>query len=135
MKFRARIKDARGSTWWEDFNDSEVTDEQTAQAASRSIVTRFNETLRPGELQRTLLAVSIGDGGAHEAHRFSKTNLVTIMERGRLYDALRCSRCGVTGKRFGVEGIRRDFQYKARAFEFCDTARTLLAKRAMKAKA
>ena len=36
-------------------------------------------------------------------HNFQKQNLVTVKSGGRMYDVLKCSKCGIKGKRFGVD--------------------------------
>lgn len=36
-------------------------------------------------------------------HNFDKQNLVTQKTGGRMYDTLRCKKCGITGKRYGLD--------------------------------
>lgn len=53
-------------------------------------------------------------------HDWKKINLVTISKRGRLYDAYRCKRCGITGKRFGLDDIVvRDKKYWNKKYFYC----------------
>jgi hypothetical protein len=35
-------------------------------------------------------------------HKFEKTNLITITKGGKIYDEMKCSGCGLTGKRYGI---------------------------------
>jgi hypothetical protein len=139
MKFRIKVRDERGKEWWEDYDKSDVHDLQSAESKGRELVQYFNDTLRPYEVPRSFLFAELtsnGDAGvlnsAHESHEWDKTNLVTVLERGRMYDTAVCTKCGITAKRFGVGDHYRDPQYKAKAFQHCDTARELLARRALK---
>lgn len=134
MEFKILVKDSR-SEWWEPYNKPEVVDLESAEEAGRGIVEYFNGSLRPGERPRTFIRAEMSNNGdAREPHEWEKTNLYTIMERGRSFDTARCKKCGVTAKRFGVGEPRLDSAFKAQVFRHCDTARTLLAKRAAKPK-
>lgn len=130
MKFKMQATDGK-QTWWEDYNKPEVTDQQSAERYAARMVEYFNSTLRPDEKPRTLLSVVFGEGKAKEKHDWQKLNLMTLSDnRGRTYDQMRCATCGVTGKRRGVdEGVMLDSEYRAKAFQACDTARALKAKR------
>ena len=48
-----------------------------------------------------------------------KTNLVTVMGVYGSYDVMKCVRCGITGKRYGLVDIKRDPKYKAKKYETC----------------
>lgn len=134
-EFRILVKDSR-IDWWESYNKPEVTDQASAEEEGRALVEYFNSTLRPGELKRTFIAAELSvNGDAHEKHKWEKTNLYTVMERGRGFDTAQCKKCGVNAKRFGVGGYVLDGQFKAKAFRHCDTARALLGKRAAKKRA
>jgi len=53
-------------------------------------------------------------------HKWEKVNLVTIDGKDGMYDKYRCTRCGITGKRFGLSNtIRRDKRYADSKYEFC----------------
>jgi hypothetical protein len=119
-----------------------VSATRRAPRRARDLIENFNDTLRPGELPRRLLKVVYlgkeGEGnarklrdGSREPHDWEKSSLVT--EVGG-YDRMKCSKCNITGRRYGLgdTGTRRDEAYRAKAFEYCDTARALLAKRAAK---
>lgn len=135
MNFRMQVTDG-SQTWWEDFNYPSVRSQQNAEDEANRMIERFNATLRPYEKPRTLLSVAFGEGDSEETkpmrvrHQWEKTNLITVKGRGgNYYDEMRCSNCGITGKRYGLGGVTPDSQYKAKAFLSCDTAKALLAKR------
>ena len=133
-EFEIRVKDSRAE-WREKFNKPEVVDQATAESVGRGLVQYYNDTLRPGERPRTFLGASLtSTGEVRESHEWEKTNSFTIMERGRPFDTAQCVKCGVTAKRFGLGEPTLDPQFRAQAFRYCDTARALLAKRAVKAK-
>lgn len=99
----------------------------------RTCVARFNDTLRPGESARDIVAVIVTDGVREQdvavAHVWRKTNLVTIIAGSRMYDTARCEVCGITGKRFGLSDITRDPAFKAAGYTTCNGAAALLARR------
>lgn len=138
MKYIMEVTDDRHEKpWTEDENDSEVNNDAEAFAAAQLMIDNFNAGLRPGERARTLLSavvVSDDESNAHESHDWHKTNAMTVSGRAGTYDTMRCERCFITGKRHGIsEVVKRDADYKAKAFEKCDTARAQLEKRRKKA--
>lgn len=53
-------------------------------------------------------------------HNFSKVNLVTIIKGRKNYDILKCSKCGVEGKRFGFsEELTISNKYPNSQIQFC----------------
>jgi hypothetical protein len=142
MKFKMLAKhagDPDSRAFWEEFDKPGVTDQASAQEAAEKLVENFNNTLRDGECARRLLKVVFlgreGEGYArklpreeHEEHDWRKSSLIT--ERGG-FDRMKCSKCEITGRRYGVGtgGIQREAPYKAKGFAHCDTARELLEKR------
>ena len=54
-------------------------------------------------------------------HEWEKTNLVTISDRSGIYDKMRCVRCRVTGKRFGLGqfGVKLDRKFLSAKYEHC----------------
>lgn len=139
MKFRIRVRDERGHEWWEDYNKSDVHDLSSAETKGRELVQYFNDTLRPYEVPRMFLLAELTANSdapvlndAHESHEWEKTNLTTVLKGGRMYDTAACKKCGITSKRFGVGGYTIDPKYNAKAFQYCDTSRELLANRATK---
>lgn len=107
-----------GTSWWEEYSDDDPEDH------AKSLVEFFNSTLRPGEKPRRLLQVEVLDE-AHQEHDWQKrTDGMSIRFRGKTVDLMRCSRCGVTGKRFGLSTVVKiDSKYRKKAFQLCHTAR------------
>lgn len=104
-------------------------------AWAAKLIANFNATLRPGEHKRTLDRIEVSDVDERSvrlSHDWHKTNAVTISDKHGIYDAMRCDQCGITGKRFGLEGVTRDKAFKAEAFDTCNGAKRLLEKRRAK---
>jgi hypothetical protein len=121
------VKDDR-STWTEEY-DKPAKDIAEARIVAEQMIENFNRYLRPYELPRTLVDVSVG-GNAVLAHEWQKMNLVTQVKGASSFDIMRCAQCGITGRRFGIgEDVKPDGQYRAKAFKSCDTAQALLARR------
>lgn len=130
MKFKMRVHNNKdGKEWDEEYNKPDAIDQASAEAVAQKLIDYFNSTLRPYESPRTLVSVTLGDGNASLPHEWHKTNLTTIMERGRQFDTAACSTCGITGKRYGLGDVTRDPEYKAKGYSSCDTAQVLLARR------
>ncbi len=124
MKFRIRVSDG-SSEWWESF-DENITN---AQQWAADTIQSFNDTLRLNELPRTLLDVEVVDVDTRAKHDWVKTNLTTIIQRGRIYDSYRCTCCGITGKRHGIGGLCLDPKFaRAKVYRRCDTAEKHLRK-------
>lgn len=127
MRFTMIVKNegADDSTAWEEHEDRAalLTREQCEQW-SRDTLARFNATLRSHERPRALVRVDFEDDSKSSAHDFIKQNGATIMRGNRSYDFYKCSRCGVTGKRFGLsEVVVLDKQYSANVYQDCQAAR------------
>ena len=117
MKFRVHIKSGKNK-WWEEFD----VDTDDPQKWAQETIDNFNHTLRPGEAKRSISKqVRILDIDSIRDHLWRKDSLVT--ESGG-YDRMSCSRCGITGKRYGLgqHGITRDKKYVGKKFKRCDDA-------------
>lgn len=98
----------------------------------KDIVANWNATLRPHESARTIDALRVTDildKDAHVEHDWHKTNLVTVMRGNLAFDTVRCNRCGITGKRYGLNGVTPDAAFKAQVFRTCNGAQAQLARR------
>lgn len=107
ISYTARIQEVDGyQNWTEDFSDL-VVDEMTPLRHCQFLMSRFNATLRPGEIAREVLRVRNNPlPTLLKQHNWKKKSLVT--EKGG-YDKYQCEDCGVTGKRWGlVEFITPD---------------------------
>lgn len=107
-QFTIRVKDVGTSddtAWDEQYN--KIVDDPQMWAVDT--IAKFNASLRPAEKARVLVSVTIESNGQPLQHSWSKTNAVTIIKGGRIYDTYVCTHCGATGKRLGVEeGVRVD---------------------------
>ena len=129
MKFKILVnhKDADIRTaWYETYNELTENPEQWA----KDTIEHFNATLRPGEKKRVLLDVIIIEVGNAKLHDWDKTiKGMSNIYRGRVYDAMYCKKCGITGKRFGLSHrVKIDSKYKKKVFRDCDTAKNYLDK-------
>jgi len=114
-------KGAPDSSAWEETLDVPRMPDDGAYDYAEAIIRRFNNTLKPGESPRALVDL-YEDIDAKEVieHDWEKTNLITINDRNGLYDAYRCCKCGITGKRFGLgRNVTRDGKYSAKKYENC----------------
>lgn len=139
MKFRIQVTDDRvfnGSIneWWENYDTSTSAPrnlpwEDDPQVWAQKTVDWFNRTLREGELPRRLLKVEIVDesGEALVSHSWDKVSLTGVsdprIKGGRIFDRMRCTRCGVTGKRYTLDHITIDSKYRAKKYQHCNWAK------------
>ena len=133
MKFRILVayRDEREEEepWWEEF-DKNVSD---VKRWARETIEWFNSYCSLGERARLLVRVEILDEKSQKEHSWEKQNLVTVISGGEIYDVMRCSVCGVTGKRHGlVEMVELDRKYKYKVYARCDTAFCHLEKKRIK---
>ena len=131
MKFRIRTKKVGTSddtAWWETYEK----DTQDPTQWGKDIIDYFNSTLHPGESARVFIEAEIIDEETGDPeHSWNKTNSVTIVKGSTNYDTVKCSRCGVTGKRYGLGRgtINFDRKFKPKVYERCDTAQAHLEKK------
>lgn len=123
MKFRILVNykdaDEDEDPWWETLEK----DTNNPQEYAENVVEKFNATLRPRERPRKLLDVEVLDPDAIKDHAWVKTNLITRTGPGGSYDQVKCSRCEVTGKRYGLGGVTLDPKYRrSKVYHRCDTA-------------
>lgn len=71
---------------------------------AEKVIANYNASLRPKEKPRKLVKVLWAKVVPDTAHRWVKSNLVTINKGGRMYDTALCERCGATSKRYGFAG-------------------------------
>jgi len=126
MRFTLQVTDG-GKEWSEEYDLSDVND---AQKWAKKTVKEFNETLQPGERARKILVVQVIDADTTPDHKWEKTNLYTLRTAGIPYDAYKCLRCGITGKRFTLDGgVARDRQFAAKVYARCDTTQQHLERK------
>ena len=89
------------STAWEEPMCEIVEDDVTIEQHAKDIVDNFNATLRPHEKAREFISAisTVKKENAVFPHDWRKVSLVT--EKGG-FDKMKCSRCGATGKRYGL---------------------------------
>jgi hypothetical protein len=120
MKFRICVKSQNREAWWEDYDL--VTDD--CQKWAEVTVANFNNTLKPFETPRELIAVEMITSGNEKFHDWSKlTSGMSVMFRGSVVDLMICKKCGITGKRRGINSsVIIDTKYKRKVYRNCDTA-------------
>ena len=119
-QFRVKVRNIGGTETWEEPYDKDVPD---VRAWANATIEQFNAHLRHGETPREVVDVIID--GESRTHNWEKTNLVTIVRGSRLYDTCRCTKCGITGKRFGLGSPIRDLKYKAAKYATCRVVGTI----------
>ena len=120
MRFRIKVRTSDMREWWEDYN----MDVKNPQKWAEETIKWFNTTLRPMEKPRTLLAVEVVDESNKGHHRWRKrTDGMSVDFRGETVDLMYCERCGITGKRHGLnKNVEIDSKYRKKAFQKCNTA-------------
>lgn len=58
-------------------------------------------------------------------HICMKQNLVTISKSGRMYDKMKCSLCGMEGKRYGFTHVEVLEKYKEENVHLCPNAKPI----------
>ena len=119
MRFTIRVK-SQSDEWNEEY-DKEVAD---PKVWAQQIVEGFNERLRPGELPRILLKVTISGPGRMEHQWAKRTGGMSVNFRGATVDLMYCSRCDITGKRYGFNShVKIDSKYRAKKYQECTNSR------------
>jgi len=120
--------------WSDDPQQPEVVENyeqecEDPEAWCLKIIDFFNSTLRPFERPRTLVRCEVEGAVPPYQHKWVKlTGEMSTTVRagpwsGRIYDGMRCEKCGITGKRYGLNSnIVRDTPFKKKVFLRCDTA-------------
>lgn len=121
MKFRIHCSDDRPLDWWEDY-EKPISD---AQKWAEGIIKYFNRTLKPGERPRTLLGVEVIEESNDDLHDWVKSSAgMSASFRGRIVDLMFCSKCGITGKRYGFSSnITLDAKYRKKVYRKCSDAK------------
>ena len=121
MKILMKVKKINNYYVWKEEYD--IDNSENAREYAEKMVNNFNNTLRQGESARQLVDIEIIDYNSVQKfnHDWEKTNLVTLSGRSGTYDTMRCSRCGITGKRYGLGGsVTRDSKYKSKKYDYCN---------------
>jgi len=97
-----------------------AVDQESAEKAAQDVIDRFNNTLRPGESERSVVRVKFV--GGYAGHDWRKSNLVTKQDSyGGMYDEYTCARCKVTSRRYGLtRTLVRDAKYKSQKYDSCE---------------
>lgn len=122
MKIKMTVKMINTGNIFDEEYDIENTN--IPQEYVNQLISNFNRTLRPMESPRELVNVEIIENESEVIykHAFVKQNLYTISSNNGTYDIVKCERCGVTGKRYGLTNIKRDAKYKAKIYDTCNGA-------------
>jgi len=126
MKFALHVRDETGpKVWVEHMELDYVNSQEEAEEVGCLTIAHFNATLGLGESPRTLVKVEVEEKtkGEVKDHEWEKTNLVTLRNDAYVlpYDTAKCSRCGITGKRFGLGArVCRDRKFLATVYDRCD---------------
>lgn len=119
MKFKIHVTDGT-EDWWEEYDKETVDPDEWG----RSIIEFFNSTLRPGEKPRTFLGSEVIDADNGKFHNWEKRlDGMSRVFRGHVVDIFYCTRCGITGKRYGFgPEPKHDAKFRKKVFQRCDTA-------------
>ena len=114
-------EDGSGYPWWEDYEEN-IKD---VQKWAKETISFFNKTIRPREKRRKLLQVVVIDKSNDNFHSWEKkTNGMSVKFRGQYCDLMYCTKCGITGKRFGLtSNVKIDSKYRKKVYKNCDIAK------------
>ncbi|WP_213505423.1 hypothetical protein [Paenibacillus faecis] len=117
-RIEIEVKNVGSKTTWKEQYD--CTGDPDTWAIN--LINEFNATLQSNEQPRELVGVKVlGDAPENVGkHEWRKENLITLVKGSMSYDKMRCEKCGITGKRFGLGGVKRDPKYKAEKYNQCN---------------
>jgi len=123
MKFKIRCKrkgESDSQSWWEEY-DKDIDD---ATKWGKETIKWFNETCSVGEKRRVFIEAVVLEENTIKDHTWIKTNSFTIITRHSSHDTMRCEKCNITGKRFGLgqNGVKIDSKFRAKRHIRCDTS-------------
>lgn len=122
MKFKMQLRHGKAE-FSEEYDVPTVTTKQGAYSYAKEMLENFNEVEvrrygRKTALRELLSVELVGESTAHTWYK--RTDGMSQNFRGRIVDLMRCSICGVEGKRFGTSSvIKRDAKFRAKKFEVC----------------
>jgi hypothetical protein len=121
MKFKIKVCHVENENdfWWENYDKDEVTN---PDVFGFQLVEKYNNSLRHHDKQRKYLGFERIDDSifVKKNHDWYKTNLITMISGKLCYDTYQCLKCGITGKRFGLNDIIvKDPKYKAEKYNNC----------------
>lgn len=125
IRFKLFARHEGGTHEWGETYEKEVAD---PEKWSRDIIAWFNRTLRPGEKKREFVRCEVFGEVAPAEHKWFKVTAMTKTmsggpRHGQMYDAMECERCGVTGKRYGIQPhVKLDSKWRQQVYKRCDTA-------------
>ena len=136
MRFDLIVKNKGGAaSWKEPYDKPGITSLDAARKWANQTIANFNETLHPYESPRELVDVVNGEEkkGITSTHSWEKVSLTTQVSSRGMFDAMRCTVCGITAKRYGMTNIKIDSAFRGDGFNSCSNAIKILAKRKAKA--
>ena len=126
MKFKIEVDTGRG-IHWEDYEENIKAED--IDEWGKALIQNYNDGIvHEDDLPRKYISHQIIDNSESDPnHDWQKSNLMTISKGGQTYDTAKCSKCGITGKRFGLgEGVSVDKKYSSKVYDRCDTAQEKL---------
>lgn len=134
MKFTAIFEEKTGNRkpWAETYEIDNVRNKAEAEEWCRTTIQWFNDTRQKNtvtgkywEAERVFVKLKgYSEKISYKNHEWHKDCLHTLRERsGRLYDKQLCSRCGITGRRYGLApDVKIDYRFRHPDYQRCDTA-------------
>ena len=102
-------------------NEEDWIEDSWLSCTPEKVIDDFNSFIYPGQRRRELIAAIPLKDNLKKTHSWEKSNLVTQIKGGSIYDSYKCEKCGITGKRFGFCGsVILDSKYKADKYKFCN---------------
>lgn len=119
--------------WWRHPGETKEQDEtyekitDNPEKWSRDIIDWYNSTRRPGERKREFVRCEVAGEVPPAEHKWMKATAMTQMDNrirgGLAFDKMKCERCGITGKRYGLHShVRIDSKFRLKVYQRCDTS-------------
>lgn len=113
MKFSITVRhvgENELTPWKEAYDRKEIGSLEEAIRWGRETIARFNSGLKPGEREREFVGAEIL-GPSTPSHEWEKDDEISLMMLsdlgseydGSMFEGYICTRCGATGKRYGME--------------------------------
>lgn len=122
MKFILIVRDkGQDREWKEPYDEPGLNSLAEIKDWAIKTVDRFNETLRPHEKPRELVNIEIPENSESDEHKWYKFRPMTQADSGSLYDLMKCEKCGIMGKRYGLGegGVTRESPFTSHKFASC----------------
>lgn len=125
MKFTITVRNSGGGgAWTENYNEDSVTNQEQAEHWADETLAFFNRTCEQGEPTRRLVSVNFREGNSPGKHWWVKQNIITLQDHRGMFDEVKCKKCGITARRYGLTAIKRSAKFRSGKWANCQGSGT-----------